>query len=72
MKKNEKYVAVNNQEDEDGYILHPGYAIDGRNNKDDRTARNLHRLANVASDAIKPPPGKPTRSNSVKTSKANR
>jgi hypothetical protein len=42
MKKKEKYYPVNNQEDEDGYTLHPGTAIIYENGKrkKDTNSRN--------------------------------
>jgi hypothetical protein len=53
MKKSEKYIAVNNQEDEDGYILYRGYAIYGGNFKGNRTVSDLHKAANIDSDSPK-------------------
>jgi hypothetical protein len=69
MKKSEKFIAVNNQEDEDGYILYPLYAIYGGHVKDTRTVSDLPKPANSASDSIKPGPGKLTRSAAAKAGK---
>ena len=56
MKKNEKYIAVNNQEDEDGYTLYPGYAIYEGNIKESQTISALHKTANSAMNSSKPSP----------------
>ena len=41
MKKKEKYYAVNNQEDEDGYTLYPGNAIIEKvKRKQDKSSQN--------------------------------
>jgi hypothetical protein len=66
MKKNEKNTVVNNQEDEDGYTLYPGYAIYSGNIKEKPRVRALHKDANTARNSSKPGVGNLTISDSAK------
>jgi len=54
MKKNEKNYPVNNQEDEDGYILYPQIAITYDNVKREKDISSRNKPANTEHGSSKP------------------
>ena len=55
MKNKEKYYAVNNQEDEDGYTLYPENAIIYKNIKKKQAIDSRDNTANTGAGSSKPP-----------------
>jgi hypothetical protein len=72
MKKDINYIAINNQEDEDGYTLYPGYAVFKGNIKEKQIISALHKTADIASNSPKHGPGNLPKSTSSKPGKIKR